>query len=201
VLFDEIEKAHPEVFNILLQILEDGTLTDGQGTKVKFNNSIIILTSNLGADEMYRESEMGFTAKTAKDEKALQAEHAANEAAAMKALRKLMRPELVNRFDAIVTFNALSQKNVETIFGNMIEDLKKRLATKSIGLEITPAAKKQLIAQGYDAKNGARPLRRTIEDEVETLLADNILSGKLDKGDIAKIDYKKGQFTIVKARE
>jgi ATP-dependent Clp protease ATP-binding subunit ClpA len=83
----------------------------------------------------------------------------------------------------------------------MIEDLKKRLATKSIGLEITPAAKKQLIAQGYDAKNGARPLRRTIEDEVETLLADNILSGKLDKGDIAKIDYKKGQFTIVKARE
>jgi ATP-dependent Clp protease ATP-binding subunit ClpC len=201
VLFDEIEKAHPEVFNILLQILEDGTLTDGQGTKVKFNNSIIILTSNLGAEDMYRESEMGFAAKTKHDAKELAAEHDANEAAAMKALRKLMRPELVNRFDAIVTFNALSEKNVEAIFANMIEDLKKRLATKSIGLEITPAAKKHLIEKGYDPKNGARPMRRVIEDEVETLLADNILSGKLNKGDIAKIEYKKGDFSLVKARE
>ena len=201
VLFDEIEKAHPEVFNILLQILEDGTLTDGQGTKVKFNNSIIILTSNLGAEDMYRGSEMGFAVKTKRDAKELAIEHEANEAAAMKALRKLMRPELINRFDAIVTFNALSHKNVEAIFLNMVNDLKKRLATKSLGLEITPAAQKQLIKQGYDPKNGARPLRRTIEDEVETLIADNILSGKLDKGDIAKIDYKKGEFTIVKARE
>ena len=201
VLFDEIEKAHPEVFNILLQILEDGTLTDGQGTKVKFNNSIIILTSNLGAEDMYRESEMGFAAKTKRDAKELAAEHDANEAAAMKALRKLMRPELVNRFDAIVTFNALSKKNVETIFANMIEDLKKRLAAKSIGLEITPAAKKRLIEKGYDPKNGARPMRRVIEDEVETLLADNILAGKLDKGDIAKIEFKKGEFSLVKARE
>lgn len=201
VLFDEIEKAHPEVFNILLQILEDGTLTDGQGTKVKFNNSIIILTSNLGAEDMYRESEMGFAAKTKHDAKELAAEHDANEAAAMKALRKLMRPELVNRFDAIVTFNALSEKNVEAIFANMIEDLKKRLATKSIGLEIAPAAKKHLIEKGYDPKNGARPMRRVIEDEVETLLADNILSGKLNKGDIAKIEYKKGGFSLVKARE
>ena len=201
VLFDEIEKAHPEVFNILLQILEDGELTDGQGTKVKFNNSIIILTSNLGAEDMYRESEMGFTAKTKHDAKELAAEHDANEAAAMKALRKLMRPELINRFDAIVTFNALSEKNVERIFDNMISDLKKRLATKSIGLTITPSARKHLIEKGYDIKNGARPMRRTIEDEVETLLADNILSGKLDKGDIAKIEFQKGNFTLVKARE
>jgi ATP-dependent Clp protease ATP-binding subunit ClpC len=200
-LFDEIEKAHPEVFNILLQILEDGTLTDGQGTKVKFNNSIVILTSNLGAEDMYRESEMGFAMKGPKDAKALEAEHAANEAAAMKALRKMMRPELVNRFDAIVTFNALSRKNVEAIFGNMIGDLKKRLATKSIGLEITSAAQKQLIESGYDAKNGARPLRRTIEDNVETLLADNILSGKIDKGDIAKVDYRKGEYVLTKTHE
>ena len=201
VLFDEIEKAHPEVFNILLQILEDGELTDGQGTKVKFNNSIIILTSNLGAEDMYRESEMGFAAKTKHDAKELAAEHDANEAAAMKALRKLMRPELVNRFDAIVTFNALSEKNVEQIFNNMIEDLKKRLATKSIGLEIAPSAKKHLIEKGYDIKNGARPMRRAIEDEVETLLADAILAGKLGKGDIAKIEFQKGNFTLVKARE
>ena len=195
VLFDEIEKAHPEVFNILLQILEDGELTDGQGTKVKFNNAIIILTSNLGAEEMYRESELGFTAKTKKDAKALEAEHAANEAASMKALRKLMRPELINRFDSIITFRALSEKDVSRIFNNMIEDLKKRLAQKSIGLQLTEATEKHLIEKGYDVKNGARPLRRTIEDELESLLADHILDGSLNKGDIAKIDCKGDELT------
>ncbi len=201
VLFDEIEKAHPDVFNILLQILEDGTLTDGQGTKVKFNNSIVILTSNLGAEEMYRESELGFAAKTKKDAAALEAEHAANEAAAMKALRKLMRPELVNRFDAIVTFNALTEKNVEKIFNNMLADLKKRLADKSIGLELMDAAKEQLIKKGYDTKNGARPLRREIQDELESLLADHILDGSLDKGNIAKVDFTKDEFTLAIAKE
>ena len=201
VLFDEIEKAHPEVFNILLQILEDGELTDGQGTKVKFNNAIIILTSNLGAEEMYRESELGFTAKTKKDAKALEAEHAANEAASMKALRKLMRPELINRFDSIITFQALSEKDVSRIFNNMIEDLKKRLAQKSIGLQLTEATEKHLIEKGYDIKNGARPLRRAIEDELESLLADHILDGSLNKGDIAKIDYKSGELTLKIVKE
>ena len=201
VLFDEIEKAHPEVFNILLQILEDGELTDGQGTKVKFNNAIIILTSNLGAEEMYRESELGFTAKTKKDAKALEAEHAANEAASMKALRKLMRPELINRFDSIITFQALSEKDVSRIFNNMIEDLKKRLAQKSIGLQLTEATEKHLIEKGYDIKNGARPLRRTIEDELESLLADHILDGSLNKGDIARIDYKSGELTLKIVKE
>lgn len=201
VLFDEIEKAHPEVFNILLQILEDGELTDGQGTKVKFNNAIIILTSNLGAEEMYRESELGFTAKTKKDTKALEAEHAANEAASMKALRKLMRPELINRFDSIITFRALSEKDVSRIFNNMVEDLKKRLAQKSIGLQLTEATEKHLIGKGYDVKNGARPLRRTIEDELESLLADHILDGSLNKGDIAKIDYKSDELTLKIVKE
>lgn len=201
VLFDEIEKAHPEVFNILLQILEDGSLTDGQGTKVKFNNTIVILTSNLGAEEMYRESEMGFSAKTRDSKKALAAEHAENAAAAERALRKIMRPELVNRFDAIVTFNALSEENVSKIFDNMISDVKQRLAAKSIGLELAPAVKKHLIKQGYDAKNGARPLRRTIEDQLETLLADQILSGKLDKGMIAKIGLKNDKLVFSIAKE
>jgi len=201
VLFDEIEKAHPEVFNILLQILEDGELTDGQGTKVKFNNSIIILTSNLGADEMFRESELGFSVKTAKDAKALAAEHAANEASAMKALRKLMRPELVNRFDYIVTFNALTSKNVDKIFDNMIADLKKRLAAKSIGLELDESARKHLIGKGYDTKNGARPLRRTIEDELESLLADKILDGTLEKGAIAKVTCKDDALALSLGKE
>ena len=154
VLFDEIEKAHPEVFNILLQILEDGTLTDGQGTKVKFNNSIIILTSNLGAEDMYRESEMGFAAKTKRDAKELATEHDANEAAAMKALRKLMRPELVNRFDAIVAFNALSEKNVETIFANMIEDLKSVLRQNQL------ASKLRLLLKSISLKKAT--IQRTV---------------------------------------
>lgn len=201
VLFDEIEKAHPDVFNILLQILEDGALTDGQGTKVKFNNSIVILTSNLGAEEMYRESELGFSAKTKKDEKALEAEHSANEAAAMKALRKLMKPELVNRFDSIVTFNALTEKNVSRIFDNMIATLKKRMAAKSIGLEISDDAKKHLIEKGFDIKNGARPLRRAIEDELESLLADHILDGSLDKGLVAKIGLKDDKLSFAVAKE
>ncbi len=201
VLFDEIEKAHPDVFNILLQILEDGALTDGQGTKVKFNNSIVILTSNLGAEEMYRESELGFSAKTKKDEKALEAEHAANEAAAMKALRKLMRPELVNRFDSIVTFNALTEKNVSRIFDNMIAVLRKRMADKSIGLEISEEAKKHLIEKGFDIKNGARPLRRVIEDELESLLADHILDGSLDKGLVAKIGLKDDKLSFAVGKE
>ena len=184
-----------------MQILEDGELTDGQGTKVKFNNSIIILTSNLGADEMFRESELGFSVKTAKDQKALDAEHAANEASAMKALRKIMRPELVNRFDAIVTFNALSAKNVDKIFDNMISDLKKRLAAKSIGLELDDSARAHLISKGYDTKNGARPLRRTIEDELESLLADKMLDGTLDKGSIAKIGCQDDKLTFALGKE
>ena len=201
VLFDEIEKAHPDVFNILLQILEDGALTDGQGTKVKFNNSIVILTSNLGAEEMYRESELGFSVKTKKDAAVLEAEHAANEAAAMRALKKLMRPELVNRFDSIVTFNALTEKNVSRIFDNMIAVLKKRMAAKSIGLEISDEAKKHLIEKGFDIKNGARPLRRAIEDELESLLADHILDGSLDKGLVAKIGLKDDKLSFAVAKE
>ncbi len=184
ILFDEIEKAHPDVFNLLLQILEDGVLTDGQGNKIKFNNTIVILTSNLGSADMYRESELGFTAHTAKDKKALAEEYEENKAYAMKALKKAMRPELINRLDNVIVFHALTKKNVERIFDNLIDDLKKRLAAKGIGLKIDEKAKEYLISEGYDPKNGARPLRRKIEDEVESLLSEEIIAGKLKKGDI-----------------
>ena len=184
ILFDEIEKAHPDVFNLLLQILEDGVLTDGQGNKIKFNNTIVILTSNLGSADMYRESELGFTAKTTKDKKALAEEYEENKSYAMKALKKAMRPELINRLDNVIVFRALTRKNVEKIFDNLIDDLKKRLATKGIGMKIDEKAKNYLIDEGYDPKNGARPLRRKIEDEVESLLSEQIIAGKLKKGDI-----------------
>ena len=197
ILFDEIEKAHPDVFNMLLQVLEDGILTDGQGNKIKFNNTIVILTSNLGSADMYRESELGFTAKTAKDKKALEEEYEENKSYAMKALKKVMRPELINRLDNILVFHALTRKDVEKIFDNLIDDLKKRLATKGIGIKIDPKAKDYLIENGYDPKNGARPLRREIEDKVESLLSEQIIAGNLVKGDIPTLKLKKGKELVL----
>lgn len=201
ILFDEIEKAHPDVFNLLLQILEDGVLTDGQGNKIKFNNTIVILTSNLGSADMYRESELGFTAKTAKDKKALAEEYEENKAYAMKALKKVMRPELINRLDNILVFHALERKDVEKIFDNLIADLKKRLATKGIGLKISDEAKGYLIEQGYDPKNGARPLRRKIEDEVESLLSEAIIAEEFVKGDIPVVKLVDGKLKLVKNKK
>ena len=198
ILFDEIEKAHPDVFNMLLQILEDGILTDGQGNKIKFNNTIVILTSNLGSADMYRESELGFTAKTAKDKKALEEEYEENKSYAMKALKKVMRPELINRLDNILVFHALTRKNVEKIFDNLIDDLKRRLATKGIGLKVDPEAKNYLIEEGYDPKNGARPLRREIEDKVESLLSEEIIAGNLQKGDIPTLKLVNGKLKLIK---
>ncbi len=191
VLFDEIEKAHPDVFNMLLQILEDGVLTDGQGNKVKFNNTIVILTSNLGADEMYRESEMGFTAKGAKEKRELNAEYEASKETAMRALKKVMRPELINRLDAVLVFRPLTHENVERIFDNLLEELKKRLATQKLGVRVTPEVKAMLIEEGYDPKNGARPLRRVMEDRIETLIAEKIIAGELEAGDIVMLELGK----------
>lgn len=198
ILFDEIEKAHPDVFNLLLQILEDGVLTDGQGNKIKFNNTIVILTSNLGSADMYRESELGFAAKTAKDKKALAEEYEENKSYAMKALKKVMRPELINRLDNISVFHALTRKNVEKIFDNLISDLRRRLATKGIGIKIDEKAKDYLIDEGYDPKNGARPLRRKIEDEVESLLSEEIIAGNLQKGDIPTLKLVNKKLKLVK---
>lgn len=196
VLFDEIEKAHPEVFNMLLQILEDGVLTDGQGNHIKFNNTIIILTSNLGADEMYDDAEFGFGTKDKKSDKFVEEEYEASKNAAMKALKKSMRPELINRLDAIEVFHALTRKQVEQIFDNMISDLKKRLAVKSFGLKLTKKASDFLIEKGFDPKNGARPLRRAIEDYLESILSEAIISEQIKKGEIAVVDQKGDKLVL-----
>lgn len=196
VLFDEIEKAHPEVFNMLLQILEDGVLTDGQGNHIKFNNTIIILTSNLGADEMYDDAEFGFGTKDKKSDKFVEEEYEASKNAAMKALKKSMRPELINRLDAIEVFHALTKKQVEQIFDNMISDLKKRLAVKSFGLKLTKKASDFLIEKGFDPKNGARPLRRAIEDYLESILSEAIISEQIKKGEIAVVDQKGDKLVL-----
>ena len=196
VLFDEIEKAHPEVFNMLLQILEDGVLTDGQGNHIKFNNTVIILTSNLGADEMYDDTEFGFGTKDKKSDKFIEEEYEASKNAAMKALKKSMRPELINRLDAIEIFHALTKKQVEQIFDNMISDLKKRLAVKSFGLKLTKKASDFLIEKGFDPKNGARPLRRAIEDYLESILSEAIISEQIKKGEIAVVDQKGDKLVL-----
>ena len=196
VLFDEIEKAHPDVFNMLLQILEDGVLTDGQGNKVKFNNTVVILTSNLGADEMYDDQELGFAVRTKADEKKLDEEYENSKNAAMRELKKAMRPELINRLDCIEVFHALTRKQVERIFGNLIEDLKKRLAEKSIGLKLDEKVENFLIEKGYDPKNGARPLRRAIEDYLESALSEIIIGEEVKKGEIVEATLKNDKIVL-----
>jgi ATP-dependent Clp protease ATP-binding subunit ClpC len=196
VLFDEIEKAHSEVFQILLQLLEEGKLTDAKGRSVDFTNAIIILTSNLGADKMMKESSLGFHAASKTDEKKLDAVHEENAAAAKEALSRMMRPELLNRFDSIVTFRALTKKEVGKIFDNLIDELQQRLVRKGIHLVVKPAAKKFLIGKGYDEKYGARPLRRAIQDELEHLIADGILSGEYEKGSVLEANVRGGSLIV-----
>ena len=196
VLFDEIEKAHPEVFHLLLQILEDGTLTDAKGRKVSFSNAIIILTSNLGADRMMKESSLGFHAVSKDDRKKLETIHDENAEATEAALNKMMRPELINRFDGVITFRALTKQQVAKIFDNLIDDLQQRLVPKAIHLVIQPTAKRFLIKKGYSEKYGARPLRRTIQDEVENRIADGILSDKYQKGNVLTVAMRNKEIVL-----
>ncbi|MEO6109879.1 MAG: ATP-dependent Clp protease ATP-binding subunit [Candidatus Saccharimonadales bacterium] len=196
VLFDEIEKANSEVFHLLLQILEDGSLTDAKGHKVDFTNAIVILTSNLGAERMMKESSLGFHAITRSDEKKLEELHDENAEVAQEALSRIMRPELINRFDAIVTFRALTRKQVAKIFDKLVAELQDRLVRKGIHLVIEASAKRLIIAEGYDEKFGARPLRRALQDLLEHQIADGILSGEYEKGTVLKISALKGKINV-----
>lgn len=196
VLFDEIEKAHSSVFNLLLQILEEGTLTDTKGRKVNFSNAIVILTSNLGAQRMMKESSLGFHVTSKNDEKKLEEIHDENAEAAEAALGTIMQPELINRFDSIITFRALMHKQINKIFDNLINELQQRLIPKGIHLVIKPTAKKLLIKKGYSEKFGARPLRRVIQDELEHRIADGILSGSYEKGSVLTIGTSNEEINI-----
>jgi ATP-dependent Clp protease ATP-binding subunit ClpC len=200
VLFDEIEKAHPDVFQLLLQLLEEGKLTDAKGREVSFRNTIIILTSNLGADKMMKESELGFHSLKQRN-KELDTLHDRNASYAMEALEKFMRPELINRLDGIVTFRALTREEVGKIFDLLIEELRQRLVRKGLGITVSAAAKRQLIDKGYSAKFGARPLRRVIEDEVEHAIAERLLTGTDEKGAILEVGWSKGEVQIEQRTE
>ena len=196
VLFDEIEKANKEVFNLLLQLLEDGKMSDAKGRSVNFSNAIIILTSNLGAEQMIKESSLGFHATSREDEKRLNEAHTENAIEARKALEKMMRPELINRFDAVVTFRALTRKQVGKIFDNLLDELQDRLLRKGIHLVVAPSAKRLVISEGYDEKYGARPLRRAMQDLLEHEIAEGILSGEFEKGTVLKVTAQKGKIKL-----
>ncbi|MGV9001707.1 MAG: ATP-dependent Clp protease ATP-binding subunit [Candidatus Saccharimonadaceae bacterium] len=196
VLFDEIEKANSEVFNLLLQMLEDGKITDAKGRSVDFSNAIVILTSNLGAEQMMKESSLGFRATNRQDERQLDEVHAENASTARKALENMMRPELINRFDAIVTFRALTRIQVGKIFETLLSELQDRLLHKGIHLVIGASAKRLIIAAGYDEKYGARPLRRAMQDLLEHEIAEGILSGEYEKGTVLRAVAQKGKIHL-----
>ena len=191
VLFDEIEKAHPDTFNLLLQLLEDGELTDSQGRKVSFKNTVVILTSNLGASEMMNEKSLGFEAESSSKKN-----HSKNEKFARKALEKVLKPELLNRFDGIITFQSLSKTEIGKIFDILLADLNNRLLRKGLNLKVRKLAKDFIIEKGYDAKNGARPLRRAIEDLLEHKLAEEILAKNPPKGTQFVASVKNGEIII-----
>lgn len=194
VLFDEIEKAHPEVFNMLLQILEDGNLTDAKGRKIDFTNTIVIMTSNIGAEKLQKEASLGFHVVSRTDQKDLDALHAANKDKVLDELKKMMRPELLNRIDKVIVFRALTQKDIFRIIDLQVDELRTRLLKKGIGLEVTAAAKQYLLDNGYDSKNGVRPLRRLLQDTLEDHIALSLLDNSYHKGDIVKVSTKGGRL-------
>jgi ATP-dependent Clp protease ATP-binding subunit ClpB len=191
VLFDEIEKAHPDVFNTLLQVLDDGRLTDGQGRTVDFKNTVVILTSNVGSAELSVIEERRDLTEEQMDEKL-------NEAA-MAALRQQFRPEFLNRLDEIVVYRRLGREQLRSIIEVQLGRLQKRLAARDLGFEITEAAKDILAAQGYDPQFGARPLKRAIQRLVENPLAELVLAGDFPPGSTVRVDAINGQIGFEKS--
>lgn len=201
VLFDEIEKAHPDVFNMMLQMLEDGYLTDAKGRKIDFTNTIVIMTSNIGAEKLQKEASFGFQA-TGKDElKDLEQLHEANKSKVEDELKKMMRPELLNRIDKTIVFHALTKKNIYKIIDLQIDELKDRLQRKGISVQLSTPAKQYLLEHGYDAKNGVRPLRRLIQDTIEDHVALDLLDEKYAKGDIIQVATKNSKLTYATTNE
>ncbi|MEO6513811.1 MAG: ATP-dependent Clp protease ATP-binding subunit [Candidatus Saccharimonadales bacterium] len=201
VLFDEIEKAHPDVFNMMLQILEDGYLTDAKGRRIDFTNTIVIMTSNIGADKLQKEASFGFHATDKSDLKDLDSLHKANKEKVQDELKKMLRPELLNRIDKVIVFRALTKKDIFRIIDLQIDELKIRLQRRGLSVQLTPAAKQYLLENGYDAKNGVRPLRRLIQDTIEDQVAIDLLDDKYLKGDIIQVATKKGALAYATANE
>ena len=184
VLFDEIEKAHPDVFNVLLQVLDDGRVTDSQGRTVDFKNTIIILTSNLGSEYILEGiQENGEISEEAKEK-------------VRTLLKQKFRPEFLNRLDEIVFYKPLMKNEISKILDLLIDDLRKRLEDKNIKIEVSESAKNYLIDNGYDEAYGARPLKRFVQKKLETLIARKILSNEIMPNSTVKVDYKNNELCI-----
>ena len=195
ILLDEIEKAHPEVFNSLLQILDDGRMTDGQGRTVNFKNTVVIMTSNAGAELIKRESRIGFaTGKEAG--KARKQGYQDMKEKVMAEVRKTFRPEFLNRLDDTIVFHELSEEHLRSIVELMVKDLQKRLEERNLNVDITEKAKAWLAGEGYDPVFGARPLRRAIERHVGNPLASKLLRGEFKEGDTIVVDLDNQQLTF-----
>jgi ATP-dependent Clp protease ATP-binding subunit ClpC len=191
VLLDEIEKAHPEVFNVLLQVLEDGRLTDSKGRTVDFRNTLIIMTSNVGAEQIKRNSTLGFTAENdaGRDYQQMKDKVLAE-------LKRSFRPEFLNRIDETIVFHPLEEQHIARIVALMADDLRKRLKEQDVQFELTEAAMNFLAKEGYDPQYGARPLRRAIQKHIEDRLSEDLLLGKIHKGDVVVIDEQDGELVV-----
>ena len=195
ILFDEIEKAHPEVFNILLQIFDDGHLSDAKGRKVDFRNCIVVMTSNLGSDLIKRETALGFSIKTEEAQTEKQGYERMKEKV-LNEVKKFFRPEFLNRIDTTMVFHSLTKEHIFSIVDLMLNEVRKELSEKHISLEATDAAKEFLAEKGYDPNFGARPLRRLIQNEVEDKLSEEVLGGNLHADDTALLDVEDGEMVI-----
>ncbi|MCL2792357.1 MAG: ATP-dependent Clp protease ATP-binding subunit [Spirochaetaceae bacterium] len=191
VLFDEIEKAHPDVFNLLLQILEEGEIQDNLGHRVSFRNAVVIMTSNAGARDISTGFSLGFKNST-------EITYAEIKSSALNELKRIFRPEFLNRVDEIVVFESLSKEQMRMICDNMIKELEKRLSERHIGIKITEGAKDYLIEKGWDSRYGARPLRRVIQNEIEDQLSVMVIAGEIKSQSTAVVDYEDSKIIIHK---
>lgn len=191
VLLDEIEKAHPEVFNILLQVLEDGRLTDTKGRVVDFRNTVIIMTSNVGANLIKREAKMGFITRESPESDYLEMKQRVTEE-----LKKSFRPEFLNRIDEVIVFHSLAEEHMQKIVDLMLDALKKRLAEQGLSLQVSAAAKALIAREGHDLTYGARPLRRAIQRLVEDPLAEEMLKGRYAEGSVVDVDAQDNQIVF-----
>jgi ATP-dependent Clp protease ATP-binding subunit ClpC len=194
ILLDEVEKAHPQVFNSLLQIMDDGRLTDGQGRTVDFKNTVVIMTSNVGSSELKRASSIGFSNKQGAEERARKDEELRSKA--LSGLKQAFRPEFLNRIDQIVVFHALGKEELYPIVDLMLAQVRNRLQEQSITLEVSDEVRDLLLREGFDEEFGARPLRRTIQTHVDDALADALLNGEIAAGQTIRLTAENDKIAV-----
>jgi ATP-dependent Clp protease ATP-binding subunit ClpC len=196
ILLDEVEKAHPEVFNSLLQIMDDGRLTDGQGRTVDFKNTVVIMTSNAGSGDLRRAARIGFLQP--RGEHARDEQHEEMRSKTMEGLKRMFRPEFLNRIDQVVVFHALSEDDLNQIFDLLLAQVRARLGEQGITLQVSAEVRTLLLREGFDQEYGARPLRRTIQSYVDDVLADAVLAGEVTSGQVAHLVLRDGQVVLQK---